>query len=137
MTIKTIYKFLSKDKVHLTTGILFYISLIIIALISFYPLFTSGIGSADDMTSYISTLFGNQFTNAKYLAEMSGRFYYLIVAPFHNVSYIVDNLFVIKLFQIIPICFCLFLFCVWKLKRVKFVRFVFFFYLYLFKAFLI
>lgn len=101
---------MTKDKFNLTSDIFYYLSLVIIAIITFYPFFYTGIGCADDMGSYIATRFGNQFLNAKYLAEMSGRFYYLIVAPFHNLSYVVDNLFVIKLFQIIPICVCLFLF---------------------------
>lgn len=110
MNFKTTLRLLTKDKIHLTTQVFFYVALVVIAVITFYPIFNTGIGCADDMGSYMATRFGNQFTNAKYLAEMSGRFYYLIVAPFHNFSYIVDNQFIIKLFQIIPICFSLFLF---------------------------
>jgi hypothetical protein len=110
MDVKKLTRFVLKDKMPINSSVFYYVSLLVVAIITFYPFFGTGIASADDITSYTVARFGTQFSTAKYLALMSGRFYYLIVAPFHNISYIVDNQFVIKLFQVIPIWFCLFLF---------------------------
>lgn len=101
---------LLRNKYQINKETFYYLILLIIALITFFPLFGTGIGSADDMANYMNTRFGKEFSNSRFLAEMSGRFYYLIVGIFHNLPYEIDDMFVIKLFHVIPICLCIYLF---------------------------
>jgi hypothetical protein len=62
------------------------------------------------MGNYVNTRFGKEFVITRYLAEMSGRFYFIIFGLFHNLPYEIDDMFIIKLFQVVPIFLCLFLF---------------------------
>ena len=110
MDFKKITSFVLKHKIPLNSNVFYYFSLLTIAIITVYPLFGTGIASADDMGNYTNTRFGKEFLVAKYVAEMSGRFYYLVFGLFHNLPYEIDDMFVTKLFQIVPIFLCLFLF---------------------------
>jgi len=110
MNRKKITDLLLRNKYLINKESFYYLTILIIAIITFYPLFGTGIGSADDMANYLNTRFDKEFISARFLAEMSGRFYYLVIGIFHNLPYEVDNMFVIKMFQIIPICLCIFLF---------------------------
>ncbi|NCA76287.1 MAG: hypothetical protein EOM90_08130 [Alphaproteobacteria bacterium] len=101
---------LLRNKYLINKESFYYLTILIIAIITFYPLFGTGIGSADDMANYLNTRFGKEFISARFLAEMSGRFYYLVVGLFHNLPFEVDNMFVIKMFHILPICLCIYLF---------------------------
>ncbi|MEI6682361.1 MAG: hypothetical protein WCO44_07020 [Bacteroidota bacterium] len=110
MDLKKITAFVLNHKTPLNIRVFYYLSLVIIAIITVFPLFGAGIGSADDMGNYINTRFGKEVEIVKYMAEMSGRFYFKLTGLAHNLPYEVDNLFVLKLFQVVPILFCLFLF---------------------------
>ena len=116
MDIKKITRFIFKDKIQFNSDIFYYFSLLVVAIITFYPLFGTGIASADDMGNYTNTRFGKEFEITKYVAQMSGRFYYFIFGLFHNLPYEIDNMFVTKLFHILPIFLCLFLF--YKVVRI-------------------
>lgn len=110
MDIKKTTRFVLDHKIPLNSNVFYYLSLLTIAIITFYPLFGTGFASADDVANYTNTRFGKEFLCVKYVSEVSGRFYYLIFGLFHNLPYEIDDLFIIKLFQILPICLCLFLF---------------------------
>ena len=110
MNRKNLTDLLLRNKFLITKDTLYYLIILIIAIITFFPLFGTGIGSADDMANYLNTRFGKEFISARFLAEMSGRFYYLVVGIFHNLPYEIDDMFVIKMFHILPICLCIFLF---------------------------
>ena len=110
MNSKKINQFVLHYKIPVNSDIFYYISLLIIAIITFYPLFGTGIGSADDMANYTNTRFGKEFLSSKWAAEMSGRFYYVVFGLVHNLPYEIDDQFVTKLFQVVPFCLCLFLF---------------------------
>ncbi len=110
MDIKKTTRFVLNEKIQLNSNVFYYLSLIAIAIITFYPLFKAGLASADDMGNYTNTRFGKELINSKYISEFSGRFYYLIVGMFHNLAYEIDDLFITKLFHVVPICLCLFLF---------------------------
>ena len=88
----------------------FYLAFIIIGLITFYPFFTTGFGNADDLHNYLVTQKGDYFGNAKLLAYIAGRFYFYLVLPVHNLTYINDNMVITKFFQIVPIVLCILLF---------------------------
>ncbi len=110
MDFKKINQFVFKHKLPINSNIFYYFSFLVIAIITFYPLFAAGIASADDMGNYTNTRFGKEFLITRYVAEMSGRFYFFIFGLFHNLPYEIDDMFIIKLFQVIPICICIFLF---------------------------
>ena len=110
MEFNNIKQYFLKHKIPLNGDVFYYTTLLAIAIITFFPLFGSGIGSADDMTNYVNTLLGKEIIASVWYAEMSGRFYYLIVGLFHHLPYEIDDLFVIKLYQILPIFLNLVLF---------------------------
>ena len=89
---------------------IYYLAFFIIGLITFYPLFTTGFGCADDVQNYLITLKKEFAHNSGYLAQMSGRFYYYIVYIVLDIPYLWDNTFIMKLFQILPILAGLLLF---------------------------
>jgi hypothetical protein len=82
---------------------LFYISFIIIAIITFFPFFSTGFGNADDVQNYLVVRKGQIIQNAFYAAQMSGRFYYYLVAYVMGIPFLSDNIFITKLFHLIPI----------------------------------
>ena len=108
--IKKAIQFCQKNKIRINSNVFYYLILLTIAIITIYPLFGTGIASADDMGNYINTRFGKEFYITKYLAEMSGRFYFTIFGLVHNLPYEIDDMFITKLFQVVPILLCLFLF---------------------------
>lgn len=110
MQIKNITRFVLKDKIPLNGIVFYYFALLAIAIITVYPWFNTGLACGDDMASYLVTRFGKAFSNAKLLAELHGRFQYLFTLPIQSLPFAWDNIFVIKLFQVIPIMVSLFLF---------------------------
>jgi hypothetical protein len=108
---------------------LLYISFLIITIITFYPLFFTGIACGDDLQNYLVARWGNFMKDAGDSALIAGRFYYYIVKPLNSLPYIYDNIYVTKLFQIIPliVCFLLFsriLFIVTRSKELSFLYFL-------------
>jgi hypothetical protein len=121
-----------KDENPSKYNYLLYVSLAIMAIVTFAPLFSTGIGCADDLQSYLVARWGNFMADAGTSAKIAGRFYYYIVKPLNILPYIVDNPFVIKLFQHVPlvICFLLFariLFMLTRSKEMAFLYIVLFF----------
>ncbi len=110
MDIKKAGRFLLKDKITWNTSVFYYLAFITIAIISVYPLFNTGLACGDDMASYLVTRLDKVFTNAVLLAEMHGRFQYIITLPIQSIPFAWDNIFVIKLFQVVPILVSLCLF---------------------------
>lgn len=89
---------------------LFYLSLSIIAFITIFPFFQTGLGNGDDMQNYMIGMSGFLKANADYYATISGRFYYYLVLPFLCIPFMFDNWFITKLFHFIPILLCIILF---------------------------
>jgi hypothetical protein len=87
-----------------------YFSLILITLITIYPLFGTGFGCGDDIHDYITARKGDTFHNSEWLARIAGRFYYIFIYPIHVIPYLADNMFIVKLFQVIPILTCFIVF---------------------------
>lgn len=110
MDFKKITQFTLKHKIPLNSTIFYYGSILIIAIITVYPWFNAGLACGDDMTTYLLSRLGKQFSNAKDIAELQGRFQFLIVLPIQHLPFMWDNIFVVKLFQILPILICLILF---------------------------
>jgi hypothetical protein len=110
MEIKKITRFVIKDKIPLNSNVFYYLSLMIVAMITVYPWFYAGLACGDDMASVLITRFGKVFSNARFIAELQGRFQFLVALPVQNLAFAWDNMFIVKLFQVIPILFCLFLF---------------------------
>ena len=115
--------FISKNRT------LLYTSFVIITIITFYPLFTTGFGCADDLQNYFVARWGKSFENAKSVAGIAGRFYYLFVCPVYSLPFMIDNMFFTKIFQVIPIivCYVLFariLFIITRSKELAFLYFL-------------
>jgi len=115
--------FISKNRT------LLYTSFVIITIITFYPLFTTGFGCADDLQNYFVARWGKSFENAKSVAGIAGRFYYLFVCPVYSLPFLIDNMFFTKIFQVIPIivCYVLFariLFIITRSKELAFLYFL-------------
>ncbi|MFH1159421.1 MAG: hypothetical protein V1733_00530 [bacterium] len=96
-----------------------YFALLLIVFITFYPFFLSGFGCADDLQNYLVFKSGATWWNMIWLAKFAGRFYYLIVNPFHLAPYLVDSMFVTKLFHHVPLLlgFVLFALILFRLTR--------------------
>jgi len=105
-----------------------YVILLVITIITIYPLFGTGLATADDTFSYIIARSGQYMSDAAYNAQLAGRFYYYIVKPVNCLPYFYDNWFVIKLFQIIPLvlCFILFAMILWILTKSKEIAILYF-----------
>ncbi len=88
----------------------FYLAFSVIALITFFPLFSTGIATADDFHYYLTSRRGEVMQDASYFAQIAGRFYFYIVKPVYNLPYIWDNMVVVKIFQYLPIAMCFLLF---------------------------
>ena len=99
-----------KDDFILKNKEFFYLAFIIIALITFYPLFFTGFATADDFNYYMVTRRGIGLTSASWFAITAGRFYFYLVQPFYNLPYFCDNMVVIKMFHYVPLIFCFLLF---------------------------
>ncbi len=110
MDVKKITRFVLKDKIPLNSNVFYYISLLVIVIITIYPWFNTGLACGDDMSTYLITRFGKHFSNAKLIAELQGRFQFFITLPIQSLPFAWDNMFVVKLFLVIPVLFCLFLF---------------------------
>ena len=108
--------------------ILFYLSFIIIAILTFFPFFSTGFGNADDVQNYMIAQQGQIIHNASYAANASGRFYYLLVYYVEELPYLIDNFFVIKLFQLVPILIGVVLFAkiLYDLTKSKELAFLYF-----------
>ena len=88
----------------------FVLAFFIILIVTFSPLFTTGFATADDFLTYLGTRRGIVMDGFARAAKFSGRFHLFIVGPFYFLPYIVDNVVVIKLFQIVPVVVCFILF---------------------------
>jgi hypothetical protein len=110
MDLKKTTRFVLKHQIPVGTSGFYYIALLVIAIITVYPWFNTGLACGDDMANYLITRFGKVFANAKDLAELHGRFQYLFTLPIGSLPFIWDNMFVIKLFQVVPIMISLYLF---------------------------
>ena len=105
-----------------------YTAFLIIIIVTFYPLFLSGFGCPDDLNNYFVLRGGGISSNKQFLAELAGRFYYLIIQPIYMVPYISDNPVVIKLFHHIPLIagFILFAIILFKLMHSRELSFFYF-----------
>jgi len=105
-----------------------YTVFLIIIIVTFYPLFLSGFGCPDDLNNYFVLKGGSISSNKQFLAELAGRFYYLIIHPMYLVPYISDNPVVIKLFHHIPLIagFILFAIILFRLMHSKELSFFYF-----------
>jgi hypothetical protein len=88
----------------------FYLAFVIVALISFFPLFFTGFATADDFHYYLVTRRGQVLAESALFAEVAGRFYFYLVKPVYSLPYLVDNLAFIKAFQFIPLILCFLMF---------------------------
>jgi len=113
--------FVTKNK-----GIL-YLILFVIALITFFPLFNTGLGTADDFHYYMATREKEIMNDASFFAVTSGRFYYYFIKPVYNIPYLVDNMAVTKIFQFLPLVLCFLFFARIVSKVTKSEEFAFFF----------
>ena len=107
------------------------ISFSVIVIVTFYPLLFTGFACADDLQNYLVARWGNYAGDASNMAKIAGRFYYYIVKPLNSVPYSIDNMYVTKLYQIIPIIICLILFArvlfvMTKSKEMSFLYFLLF-----------
>ncbi|HNW74669.1 MAG TPA: hypothetical protein PKN44_13655 [Bacteroidales bacterium] len=111
MNLRKVFQALFKNKFPLNSQIFYYLSFLVIAMITMYPLFTTGFGNGDDMGNFLITRLGKVLWNANMMAELQGRFQFLIISPIQNIPFYFDNQFVFKLFHVLPILICLCLFC--------------------------
>ena len=88
----------------------FFLAFFIIAIIAFFPLFTTGFATADDFLYYLSTRRGLNLADLARGANFSGRFHLYIVGPFYFLPYIFDNMVAIKIFHFVPLLLCFILF---------------------------
>ncbi len=87
-----------------------YLSFFIIAVVSFFPLFTTGFATADDFLTYIGTCRGVVMAGFARAAIFSGRFHLYVVGPFYFLPYMLDNMVIMKLFHFVPLLLCFLLF---------------------------
>lgn len=101
--------------------IFFYAAFLIIAIVFISPLFLAGFGSADDFQAYMIVRLDKVWSDIIQISEFGGRFYYLVVRWFSYIPYIIDNMFVIKMFQTIPILisFIIFAWLIFEVTRSK------------------
>lgn len=104
-----------------------YFALLIIVFITFYPFFLSGFGCADDLQNYLVFKSGGILRNMIWLAKFSGRFYYLLVHPVYLVPYLIDSMFVTKLFHHIPLILGIVLFAIILFRMTRSRELAFFF----------
>ena len=95
-------RYLLNDRIPMRESVFFYISMAAVAIITVYPMSNTGLARGDDMASYIITRLGKVFSEAKQLAEIHGRVQYFIVVPVQCLPFIWDDMFAVKLFQILP-----------------------------------
>ncbi|MEI6174466.1 MAG: hypothetical protein WCR01_12010 [Bacteroidota bacterium] len=97
--------FISKNKGF------FYLGMILVAIITFFPLFFTGFVTADDLHYYLITRRGEIMADTTFFAKIAGRFYFYIVRPVYSLPYIFgDSMVIVKLFQYVPLMISFLLF---------------------------
>ncbi len=101
--------------------IFFYFAFAVIAVIFVTPFFFAGIGSADDFQAYMVVRFDKIWSDIMDISSFGGRFYYLLVRWISYVPYLVDDMFFIKMFQMVPIlaAFIVFAWLLYKITKSK------------------
>ena len=89
-----------------------HLALVLLLIIyqTFFPLFFTGLATADDLHYYLISRQGLVMQDTSYFADVSGRFYYYIVKPVYNLPYLIDNPLFTKFFQVVPILMCVWIF---------------------------
>ena len=118
--------FMNNDYFQRNKGVI-YISLVIITIITIFPLFSTGLGCGDDIHNYLTARKGDYFHIANWLARTAGRFYFILVYPFYDLPYIGDNIAITKLFQLVPLisCFIIFAIILFSITKSKEFSFLF------------
>ncbi|MBO7134119.1 MAG: hypothetical protein J6W06_08180 [Bacteroidales bacterium] len=115
--------FFRKLKITKDQGIILFL-LVIIAIITLAPFFSAGIVTLDDFQYYITTRRGPSFwwEDAKFYASYAGRFYFLLVKPFYNIPYMIDNFLYTKIVQYVTLAvlYGLFSYFIYKIFKSRY-----------------
>ncbi len=92
-----------------------YAILSVIALITFYPLFFTGIATADDLHYCIIAQRGIVWEDTLLFAKLNGRFYFYIVKVFFSIAFFVNDPLFTKTLHFLPVFLCILVF--WRLLK--------------------